>query len=109
MEIVDTIHIKWLQNFETQADISNAIDIDNEMARSRISQIDIRAGGYSYLFIIDSLLFRVSITNNAKTIFITCNGLSNTKTTILHDKDYETLGVVTRSPTWVQLKDRLIS
>ena len=41
-----------------------------------------------------SLLSSVSNANDTKIIFITCNYLNQAKATIIHNKDYKTLGVV---------------
>ena len=50
--------------------------------------------GYSYKFIIKSLLFTARITNDAKTIFILCSILNVAKTATIPDKNYKTLVVV---------------
>ena len=44
---------------------------------------------FSYRSIIESLLFSASIKNDTKTIFITCNGLNDAKTTIIHEQNYK--------------------
>ena len=49
---------------------------------------------FSYRFIMKSLLSSVSNANDTKIIFITCNYLNQAKATIIHNKDYKTLGVV---------------
>ena len=94
MEIVDTIHINGLQNFKTQANISNLVDIEIENDKLWNFAARYKGREFFYRFTIESLRFRPSITNNTKTIFITCNGLNDAKKTIVHDKNYKILGAV---------------
>lgn len=106
MEIVDTIHINGFQSFKIQANISYLVDI--EIENDKLWNFAARQKGreFFYRFTIESLLFRPSITNNTKTIFITCNGLNDAKKTIIHDKNYKILGVVNLEEitNWIAVK-----
>ena len=86
MEVVDTILIKRFQKFQSQEDILNPVDIDIQTDKLWNFASCYKEKVFSYRFIIGRLLFSASITEN---IFITCNGLNDTKTTIVHDKDYK--------------------
>lgn len=71
MEIIHTIHIKVLQNFKSEANTLNPSYIDIENDKPWTFPDRFRNKGYLNRFIIKSLLFSVSITNDTKTIFIT--------------------------------------
>ena len=49
---------------------------------------------YKFRFIIESLLFSTNLQNKTGTIFITCDGLTEVKTTLINSKLYKTLGIV---------------
>ena len=94
VKIIDSIHIKGLQNFERQANILNTVNVDIKNDEPWSFAAWYRNNGYSYRFIIESLLFSVGITNGFKTIFITCNGWNSAKATIIHDGEFKTVVVV---------------
>lgn len=48
---------------------------------------------YKHCFLMNSLLFSASITNNANIIFTSCNGLNDAKEPLTNDKIYKTFGV----------------
>ena len=64
----------------------------------------------AYRFIIERLLFRTSIANDTNTIFITCNGLNDTKIIIIHHDEYKTLGVTNLNEitNWSSVKESSI-
>ena len=49
---------------------------------------------YKFRFIIESLLFSKNLQNKTGIIFITCDGLTEVKTTLINSKLYKTLGIV---------------
>ena len=111
MEVVDTILIKRFQKFQSPENILNPVDIDIQPDKLWNFASCYKEKVFSYRFIIGRLLFSANITEN---IFITCNGLNDTKTTIVHDKDYKILRVlnlgkitnwlsVKESPIWVEV------
>ena len=79
LEIVDAIHIKGLQNLETQANILNPVDIDIENDRLWNFAPRYEGRGYFYRFTKKTLLSSANIKNGTKTIFITYNGLNDAK------------------------------
>ena len=87
MEIVGTMHIKGLQNFKTQAHILNPADTDIENDKLWNLAAPCKGTAFLYRFIIKSLLFSASITNNTKANFITYNGLNDAKETITRNED----------------------
>ena len=87
MEIVDTMHMKGLQIFKTPAHILNPADTDIENDKLWNFAAPCKGRVFFYRFIIKSLLFSASITNNTKANFITYSGLNDAKKTITHNKD----------------------
>lgn len=106
MEIVDTIHIKVLQQFESQAIFQILLIEAWKMKCCGTLLLAIKEKKNSYRFIIESLLFSVRITNDAKAISVTCNSLNHAEAKILHDKDYNTLGVANlgQITNWLSVK-----
>lgn len=78
------------------------------LENDKLSNFGSRSQGkrFSYRSIIESFLLSASIKNDTKTIFITCNGLNDAKTTIIHEQNYKTFGVVNlgQSADWFSIK-----
>ena len=90
-EIVDTVHILGLQNFDDHGRLNpEEITIDSNKIIETLSNYK----KYRFRFIIESLLFSTNLQNNTDVIFITCNSLMEAKTALINSKLYKTLGVV---------------
>ena len=90
-EIVDSIHILRLQDFDNYSRI-NPLEIT--INSNNIVETLSRYKKYKFRFIIESLLFSTRVQNNTKVIFITCDGLTEAKSALINLKLYKTLGVV---------------
>ena len=90
-EIVDTVHILGLQNFDDYGRLNPVeITIDSNKIIKTLSNYK----KYRFRFIIESLLFSTNLQNNTDVIFVTCNNLMEAKTALINSKLYKTLGVV---------------
>ena len=49
---------------------------------------------YKFRYILNGLLFSSHITNEAKVLFIICNGLNNARYSLMNDKSIRALGVI---------------
>ena len=75
-EIVDTVHILGLQNFDDYGRLNPVeITIDSNKIIKTLSNYK----KYRFRFIIESLLFSTNLQNNTDVIFITCNNLMEAK------------------------------
>ena len=89
--LIDTAHIKALQNLEEYDKLNsiniriNSHQIINDLTKYKI---------YIYRFIIEDLLFSSSVTNDTNVIIITCNGLNDVKEALINDKIFKALGVI---------------
>ena len=90
-EIVDSIHILRLQDFDNYSRI-NPIEIT--INSNNVVETLSHYKKYKFRFIIESLLFSTRVQNNTKVIFITCDGLTEAKSALINLKLYKTLGVV---------------
>ena len=92
MQIKDEFEIEGLQNFEQYNKI-NPISV-------RIIDPDLQnkllfySKKYKYRFIANSLLFSSSIKEDTKTIFITSNGLNDTKDLLINSKVFQGIDVI---------------
>ena len=108
MNIIDEFKINAFQNFEQYFKI-NPIDvyiIDSEIQTKLLCY----AKKYKYRFIVNSLLFSSSITNDTKTIFITTNGLNDAKYIIITGKTFQGIGIIytTEVEDWEKIKNKWI-
>ena len=90
-EIVDSIHILRLQDFDNYSRI-NPIEIT--INSNNVVETLSHYKKYKFRFIIESLLFSTRVQNNTKVIFITCDGLTEAKSALINLKLYKTLGIV---------------
>ena len=49
---------------------------------------------YKYIFLVEDLLFSSLITNDTNVLFITCNGLNDSKSMLVNGKVFKSLGVI---------------
>ena len=91
-EIVDnTVHILGSQNFDDYVHLNLVeITIDSNKIIETLSSYK----KYKFRIIIESLLFSTNLQNNTDIIFITCDGLTEAKITLINSKLYKKLGVV---------------
>ena len=105
MKIIDEIKIEGFQKFEQYMKI-NPIDI-----RMTDPEIQTKWLYYSkkfkYRFIANSLLFRLSIKEDTKVIFITTNGLNDAKEIFINDKIFQGIGIIYISEieNWDKIKN----
>ena len=87
--VIDEIIVSGLQNFE-QYDKLNPIDIkiDDSQITSSLSKYR------NYHLMITSLLLSASFHQTANVIFITYNGLNDTRKALINGKIYNILGVI---------------
>ena len=90
-EIVDTIHILGLQNFD---DYSRLNPVEITIDSNKIIETLSNYKKYTFRFILKSLLFSTNLQKNTDVIFITCDGLPEAKSAPVNLKIYKTLGVV---------------
>ena len=80
-EIVDTVHILGLQNFDDYVHLNPVgITIDSNKIIEKLSNYK----KYKFRIIIKSLLFSTNQQNNTDIIFITCDGLTEAKTVLVN-------------------------
>ena len=89
-DIIDTIQIMGLQNFDNYQKL-NPIEIS--VGTNKIIDYLSSYKKYKYRFFIENLLFSSNITNETKLIFILCDRLKNTKQLLINSILYKTLGV----------------
>ena len=90
-EIIDTIHVLRLQNFDDYGRVNPIeITIDSKKIIETVSSCK----KYKFRFIIESLLFSTNLHSNTDISFITCGGLTEGKTALINSKLYKTLGLV---------------
>ena len=92
MKIIDEIKIEGFQNFEQYMKINpiNIQIIDPEIQ----TKLMFYSKKYKYIFIANSLLFSSSIKEDTKIIFITTNGLNDTKDIFINRKIFQGIGVI---------------
>ena len=92
MKIIDEIEIEGFQNFEQYMKINpvNIRIIDPEIQ----TKLMFYSKKYKYRFIANSLLFSLSIKEDTKIIFITTNGLNNTKDVLINEKIFQGIDVI---------------
>ena len=90
-EITDSIEITGLQNFGNYQKL-NPVEI--RINSNKIVNYLLSYKKYKYRLIIENLLFSSSITNKTKLVFELCDGLSNTKQSLINSRLYKTLGVI---------------
>ena len=89
-EIIDTIKIAGLQNFDNYQKLNPVeISIDSNKTVNYLSNYK----KYKFRFIIEYLLFSSSITNETELIFILCDVAKNAKQLLINSRLYKTLGV----------------
>ena len=75
-QIVDTVHILGLQNFDDYSRLNLLeVTIDSNSVIERLSNYK----KYKFRFIIASLKLSRSMQNDSEAIFITCDGLTEAK------------------------------
>ena len=90
-EIIDQVKIGVLQNFETYDKLT---PIDISIRDSEVNSFLARYRRYKYRFVIDNLLFSSTLTNNTNVIFVSCNGLNETKKLLINGKVFKTFDVI---------------
>ena len=105
MQIKDEFIIEGLQNFEQYSKINpisvGIIDPDLQ------TKVLFYSKKYKYRFIANSLLFSSSIKEDTKTIFITTNGLNDTKDLLINGKIFQGISVIYISEieNWDKIKN----
>ena len=90
-EIIDSILINWLQSYNKYETLHPAeISIKSNTVVADLN----RYKNYKYRFLMNSLFFSASVTNNANVIFISCNGLDDAKESLIDCKLYKTISVI---------------
>ena len=82
-EIVGTVHILGLQNFDDY-DRLNPVEITIDS--NKIIEMLSNYKKYKFRFIIESLLFSTNLQNNTDVIFITCDALTEAKAPFINSK-----------------------
>ena len=92
MKIIDEIKIEGFRNFEQYMKINpiNIRIIDPEIQ----TKLMFYSKKYKYRFIANSLLFSSSMKEDTKIIFITTNGLNDTKDILINRKIFQGTGVI---------------
>ena len=102
--LVDEVKIGGLQNYNVSNKLNPVyISIRDSELNAFLSRYHRR---YKYRFIINNLLFSSSVTQDTNIIFTSCNGLNDTKETLLSRKIFKTLGVINinQIEEWQKLK-----
>ena len=90
-KIIDQVKIGGLQNFDTY-DKLNPVDIG--IRDRKVNSFLARYRRYKYRSVIDNLSFSSALTNNTNVIFVSCNGLTEAKESLINGKLFKTLGVI---------------
>ena len=90
-EIIDSILINGLQSYN-KFETLNPVEISIK-SNTIVADLN-RYKCYMYYFLMNSFLFSASATNNTNVIFISCNGLNDAKESLIHGKNYKTIGVI---------------
>ena len=80
LEIIDTIKISGLQ-VETE-NYLNSINIP--LNTNNVIQQLTKYSKYRYRFVLENFIFSSNFENETDVIFLTCNGLSNAKETLIN-------------------------
>ena len=91
IEIIDSILMNGLQSYdkyETLNPVEISIKSNTTVADSN------RYKNCKYCFLMNSLLFTASVTNNTNVVFISCNDLNDEKELLVNGKLYKTICVI---------------
>ena len=86
LEVKDTIRILGFQNNEYN--FLNILITSDDV----IQQLT-KYKRYRYRFVLESLLFSSNIQNNTDVIFVSCDGLNNTKEALINSKLIKVIGI----------------
>ena len=104
IRVIDEIKIEGLRNFEQYEKINPInIHISDPEVQTKLMFYSKRN---KYRFIANSLLFSSSIKANAKTIFITTNGLNDAKDILINGKLFQEIGItyISEIENWDKIK-----
>ena len=91
MEIIETIHVLGLQNFINYEQMNSIeVTLDSNEVIERLANYK----KCKYRFLVENLLFSTNLENDTDVIFITSDGVSDTKDALINSKIYKTLGLV---------------
>ena len=90
-EVVDTLLIKGLQNYDKYT-LLNPLEL-NFRSNYLNEKLEIYKG-YTYMLTLKNILFRANFTNNTQNIFIICHNLNIAKKALINAKGYNILGLV---------------
>ena len=84
----ETCQLKSCNKYETLNQVEISIKSNTVVADSN------RYKNCKYCFLMNSLLFSASITNNTNITFISCNGLNDANESLINGKLYKTIGFI---------------
>ena len=104
MESVETVTIRWQQDFELHDQLNpKKIKIDD----GQITSLQKNYKGALYQFTATGLLFPSLVTNHTNQIFITCRKLNRAKIALINGKILNIFGVINldKINNWVKIKE----
>ena len=104
------LHKRWSENrwLTNLWQIRKTESCRNKHKNSEINTFLSRFSRNKYCLIIDSSLFSSSLTKKTNLIFVSCNGLTDAKETVVNGKSIKVLGVVNinQIESWDKLKGK---
>ena len=102
LEVIDTIGVLGVQDQNVNFINSLTISISSDIIIQELTKYK----KYRYRFVLKILLFSCNFENNRDVIFVSCEGLSNTKEALINSKLHSALGVcyLNEVKDWVETK-----
>ena len=92
-EIVDTIFIKGVHNFDNYGMLNpTEVKLKQDKLLRFVEKYNNK--GFIYIFLVEGLIFSSGTTNDANVLFITCNSLSKVPETIVNGNSFKSLGAI---------------
>ena len=102
-QLVDEFKIVGLQNYNLDEKL-NPIEINIRDSEIQGKLLRYGTQHYKYHFIVDSSLISSSITQDTNVIFLICNRPNDARDSLINDKVYKSIGVISISETKDQIQ-----
>ena len=105
VEVIDTIIIKALQNYDKYSTL-NPLEIN--LNSNYLSKMIYDHKGFTFEVRLINVLFSSSITNDTQNVFITCQNLNSSKKALINNKIYGILGIINLNEIkkWGEMKSK---
>ena len=89
---IDEFIIVALQNYNFEKLNPNEINIRDSKIQWKLLRYGTQR--YKYRFVADSLLISSSVVQDTNAVFLSCDGLNNTRDSLINGKLYKSIGVI---------------